>query len=267
MAKRKSRKGSYKFTARRRVALKKAQTVSARKRKGRGVQNGRSGGVARSVKVGSGYKANSKTKRNLAIGASVVGVTALTTAGVVARHKLSGSSFERHDLPVVSGQLKTVTGSRAASFNKTKLGDQTGELKSHPYVQVNLATGEKKDVTRQVSGGSVDTGTVYTYNSKKQGPLGSSFSLSYTHRPLRMSRGVAGRRIRSRVEETVINGGIKYRGGVEVLPITQFIKGKPVSIESKEIPDFVPELPRSRATVHGIPLNDYLASLRRRHPV
>ncbi len=133
MAKRRSRKGSYKYTAKRRAALKKAQNASARKRKA------------------APNKRKSNTRRNIAIGVSV---GALTAGGIVARHRLSGSTFSKTNHPIVSGTMKKVSGSRAASLS-------TGRLSS---------------------------GRQFSYHSRKQGPLGDSFTATYSHEKLTMKK-------------------------------------------------------------------------------
>lgn len=277
--KRKGRKGSYKLTARRRVALKKAQTVSARKRRGHGVQSAR-GGVVSTLRVGKGYKASSKTKRNLAIGAAVGSAVAITAAGVVARHRISGSSFSKEEIPVVSA-LGNLRGTQTPSLSSTVLTRQTGEYNTHDYVRLNVRTREKTDVRRSVKGGTEILGRRFSYKTGKQGPLGSQSVYSYSHVPITMGHIrnlVYGKKIEAKSAPKGLNGGdgpidggIKMRGGEIVPHIMEFVKGKPVSIESKEVPSlikgtFIPKRENQRqAMVGGVPLNQYLENLRRRH--
>lgn len=234
MAKRRSRRGSYKYTAKRRAALKKAQAVSARKRKA--APNKR--GVAATL-----YKPRkSKVARNVAV--ATVAATALTAGGIVARHKLSGSTISRELQPIVRirrGAIKELTGTVAkGSVNVSNFGD-------------------RKE---------------FIYTGKKQGPLGNQYKYTYTHRPISLTTVIAGRKIsnpktRGPVDHS-IEGGVKYRGGKEVLPITEFIRGKPVSIISKELPTFVPERKgifefRSES-VRGGTVEDFLRQLRKKYP-
>lgn len=243
MAKRRNRRGSYKYTARRRSALKKAQLASARKRlaqpnKVSRTHNG-SGRKFNSAAMG-GRRRKSHIGRNIAL--TTVGVTAVSAGGVIARHKISGSSFEKKDHSIVSGQLKLLSGSHTRSF----------------------------DVTRPEGGGKQ-----FSYHSPKQGPLGSSYTLSYNHKPLRMSKNVAGSRTPSKVQEAVVNGGLKTRGGIPVEPITEFIKGPSVSLESKDIrldkdyvgKVFTPKSPRSKEGIQGMRLEAWIKEFDKRHKV
>ena len=151
--KRRSRKGSYKLTARRRVALKKAQAISARKRKAAPNARVKNSSGRRMNTATMGGKRKSNLGRNIAL--TTVGVGAVSAAGIVARHKLSGSSFSRIDHPIVSGQLKKLSGSQVASLSNSAI------------------TTHGSKVTRVIS-----------YHSKKQGPLGDSYTVSYNHQPL-----------------------------------------------------------------------------------
>lgn len=277
--KRRSRKGSYKLTAKRRVALKRAQAISARKRKGRGVQSAR-GGVVSTLKVGKGYKASSKTKRNLAIGAAVGSAVAITAAGVVARHRISGSSFSKEEVPIVNA-LGNIKGTQTPSLSSTVLSRQTGEYNTHDYIRLNVRTREKTDVRRTVKGGTEILGRRFSYKTGKQGPLGDQSVYSYNHVPITMGHIrnlVYGKKIPAKSapkglngDGGAINGGVKYRGGEVVPHILEFVKGTPISLESKEVPSlikgtFIPKRQDQRqAMVGGVPLNQYLENLRRRY--
>lgn len=262
MAKRKSRsrKGSYKMTAKRRAALKKAQAVSARKRKA--APNKRSP-ITSSGR--SGYSMSPRTKRNLAIGATGVAVTALTAGGVVARHKLSGSSFSRTNHPIASGTMGNITGSHAASLSTSVFRQKTGGkvTKEHAYIRKNLQTKEKTTVTRHVTSDATKVmGRDFTFNSRKRGPLGDSFSITYKHRKARITaKDILGTKLHNKIlasqhfsnpfapryeKESTRGYGAsgkrlpkveprKFFGGKEIFPGYKFSKGKSVSWPSRDI--------------------------------
>jgi len=113
MAKKKGyRKGSYKYTARRRIALKKAQTISARKRLA--APNKRpvnTSGRRMNTAAMGGKKKTSPLARN--VGLTVVAVSAITAGGIVARHKLSGSKLSYSGKgPILGVPVVDVSGSK-----------------------------------------------------------------------------------------------------------------------------------------------------------
>lgn len=96
MAKRRGRSGPYRLTPARRGALKKAQLASARKRR-------RNIGIALGVSAG-----------------------ALTAGGIVARHKLSGSTIQAR----TGTNTSSVTGKRLGSGFRSGPNSVTGALGS-----------------------------------------------------------------------------------------------------------------------------------------
>lgn len=192
------RRGKYRSTPKRRAALKKAQAVSARKRKA--APNKRSS-VTSSRR--SGYSMSPTAKRRLAIGASGVAVGAITAGGIVARHKLSGSTITKTRHPIVTGQLGNVTGSHAPSLSSTAfVGKTRGKVvKEHAYVQRDVRAGTSKNVTRQVTSDATKIlGRDFTFRSKKSGPLGDSYSITYSHRKLQIGlKDVLGSKLHNRI--------------------------------------------------------------------
>lgn len=114
-------------------------------------------------------QARKKRNRRIAAGAAIVGVGALTTAGVVARHKLSGSSFSKQSMPILNSR-KEVFGSRKASFSVQKISQARG----------------------------VNTRREVAFISKKQGPLGNSHRYVYAHKPLKVEQ-VLGKKLHNRL--------------------------------------------------------------------
>jgi hypothetical protein len=140
------------MTAKRRAALKKAQNVSARKRLAQ--PNKIAKGVPRyNTAAMGGKKRKSPLGRNVAL--ATVGVGAITTAGVVARHRISGSTFTKKEMPTV-GIRGNVTGSKAATFSITKSTNRGGGL-----------------ISRNA-----------TFVSAKHGPIGIHHAYGYEHRKL-----------------------------------------------------------------------------------
>lgn len=88
---------AYRLTSRRKVALRKAQLISARKRKGKGGM--------------------SRRKRNVILGVTGVSAVALTGSAAYARHKISGSSvhgpLSRDITPMIKIAGVEVPGTRA----------------------------------------------------------------------------------------------------------------------------------------------------------
>lgn len=92
---------AYRFTNQRRKALKKAQLISARKRKGRG-----------------GSRSMSKNQRRAAVGVLATSGIAIAGTAAYARHKISGSQFignvgSRSDTPMIRVVGVEVPGTRA----------------------------------------------------------------------------------------------------------------------------------------------------------
>lgn len=186
------------MTAKRRAALKKAQTVSARKRKA--APNKRSSAPSSGR---SGYSMSPKAKRRLAIGATGVAVGALTAGGIVARHKLSGSSFSRTNHPIKSGVMGNITGSHAASLSTSVFRQKTGGkvTKEYAYIRKNLETKEKTTVIRHVTSDATKVmGRDFTFNSRKRGPLGDSFSITYRHRKAKITaKDILGTKLHNKI--------------------------------------------------------------------
>lgn len=85
---------AYRFTNQRRKALKKAQLISARKRKGRG-------------------RSMSKNQRRAAIGVLATSGIALAGSAAYARHKISGSQFMGKVGPRSATPMMTIAGVEA----------------------------------------------------------------------------------------------------------------------------------------------------------
>lgn len=186
MAKRKARKGSYKLTSKRRVALKKAQRISANKRRGHGFGNAKtyntSGRKMNTAAMG-GKRRTSSLGKNIAIGA--VAATALTTSAVVARHKLSGSHLSYSHGPIAKVPITEVIAGRPLEF---KNGYQVGGG------GVTIRTVGTRDLgTAGLNRWKYEDGTQsasYTKRGTKMERI-----LAYHHKPLNLGK-IVGDRIR-----------------------------------------------------------------------
>lgn len=194
----------YRMTPARRAALKKAQAASARKR---------------------------RRNRRIVVGAAAVGVSG---AALVARHKLSGSSFSVNTHGPVGAVTKNVSGSRKASLSNSALGGGA----------------------RRIS-----------YQTKKQGPLGSSKSYSYNHQPIIRRKPKARRRVSGPVP---FEAPTKTYGGIPIMSATEFSKPKSVTFPSRII-DQKPFRPNRRknplsiAKVQGKTIDSYFHDFDKRH--
>jgi hypothetical protein len=149
---------SYRLTAKRKIALRKAQLVSARKRKGKGL--------------------SSRTKRNAAIG--VTGVTTAVMLGGAAygRHKLSGSQVvmvngKREPTPMINIVGVEVPGTRAGIRIARYKGSRQGFALS---VVSRNSSGDKTLLSyrhRQLSKGAVQAAVFgkkpWGYGAMKKG--------------------------------------------------------------------------------------------------
>ena len=151
------------FTPARRAALRRASIISANKRRGTGKK-----------------RLSTRTRRNIKRAAITTGVVGAVGGGLVARHKLSGSSFTRTRHGPVGALTGNITGSRPRSITHGRV--------THMNVVGGTTKGSKARVIGRIKGGYQ-----VTYAGKKQGPLGSYSSIKYTHHPLKPSH-VLGRK-------------------------------------------------------------------------
>lgn len=163
MAKRKYvRRGAYRMTSARRVALRKAQMASARKR-----------------------KRNTKIRNVALVGA---GVTAIAGAAV-ARHKLSGSTFSRKTYPnasIVTGQpqaphIRFTAGGGEVAMSIIRRSNPSKRTR-YAYTHKSLIPALKaKTVAGHRTRSYVDKDAIPLYNPKNK-------SRSWPHVPEKIAR-------------------------------------------------------------------------------
>jgi hypothetical protein len=200
-------------------------------------------------------QARKKRNRRIAIGVGAVSVGALTTAGVVARHRLSGSSFSK----TTHANVSSVTGKQLPSGTRFAVNRAGASLiRAKGATKTRLSYNHSPVTMKQV------LGTTTTNRLLASQHFENPFAPKYRKESTR-GYGSGGKRL---PKETPI----KTLGGKEIFPGYTFAKGKSVSLPSRDIrlsddykdKKFVPKRPRSVATVNGQPLDVYLRNLKRR---
>lgn len=213
----------------------------------------------RKAQIASAKKRKRSRNRKIAVGAgiAVVGVG----GAAVARHRISGSSFSKTNHPIVGKVTGNVTGSRVASFSNSKLTGPGG-----------------RKAGRRIS-----------YHSKKSGPLGDSYSVSYDHKPVRIRN--------SKPRRTKTSGPVdigpptKTYGGVPIMDASEWTKKQTQTTmftetmrvktgwprKTKTVPRiadaYVYQTRKNRkgrvvsgGSVHGQTVESYLKSLSKKYP-
>lgn len=189
MAKRRyHRRGRYRMTPARKVALRKAQMISARKRKGHGLQSRVSAHVSRN--------------RGKYIAA---GTGTAVLAGAIARHRLTGSKFITGVKSPVT--MKTSVTAKGPAVRFDSHGMRVG--KATQIVTGSTPVG--KAGFRVHSHGRGSASFVYTHRSG-----GVDRTYGYTHNSLRSA--MFGKRQKTKLKrlgviDAAVPGGLKYKGG------------------------------------------------------